>query len=82
MCMSKEVLVPQLHLYVPEEVASLVRQRARSRRKSVSSFLAEIVRREVAEGWPEGFFGDVVGGWAGKPLRRPSQGRFEGRARL
>jgi len=82
MCMLKEAAVPQLHLYVPEDVASLVRQRARSRRKTVSSYLAEIVRREVASGWPEGFFDDVVGGWAGKPLRRPGQGRFESRARL
>jgi len=80
--MSKEVPVPQLHLYVPEDVASLVRQRARSRRKTVSSYLADIVRREVASGWPAGFFDDVVGGWAGKPLRRPGQGRFESRAKL
>ena len=74
--------MPQLHLYVPEDVASLVRQRARSRRKTVSSYLAEIVRREVASGWPDGFFDDVVGGWVGKPLRRPSQRRFESRAKL
>jgi hypothetical protein len=74
--------VPQLHLYVPEEVASLVRQRARSRRKTVSSYLAEIVRREVAAGWPETFFDDVVGGWVGKPLRRPRQGRFKRRTEL
>ena len=74
--------MPQLHLYVPEAVASLVRQRARRRRQSVSSYLAEIVRREVGSGWPEGFFDDVVGGWAGKPLRRPGQGRLERRAEL
>ena len=52
MCIWKEATVPQLHL----------RHRARSRRKTVSSYLAEIVRREVASGWPEGFFDDVVGG--------------------
>lgn len=74
--------MPQLHLYVPEEVVSLVRQRARSRRKTVSSYLADIVRREVASGWPKGFFDDVVGGWVGKPLRRPGQRRFESRAKL
>jgi hypothetical protein len=74
--------VPQLHLYVPEDVASLVRQRARSRRKTVSSFLAEIVCREVAGGWPPGYFDEVVGGWAGKSLHRPAQGRFERRASL
>jgi len=74
--------VPQLHLYVPDEVASLVRQRARARKMTVSGYLADLVRREVASGWPEDFFDEVVGGWAGKPLRRPAQGRFERRDRL
>lgn len=68
--------MPQLHLYVPDEVALIVRERARSRRKTVSSYLADIVVREVASAWPKGFFDDVVGGWVGMPLRRASQGRF------
>jgi len=74
--------LPQLHLYVPDDIASMVRQRARARRMTVSGYLAELVRREVAEGWPAGFFDDVVGGWSGKPLRRPPQGRWERRDRL
>lgn len=74
--------MPQLHLYVPDDVASVVRQRARARRMTVSGYLAELVRREVAAGWPAGFFDAVVGGWAGKPLRRPGQGRWERRDRL
>jgi hypothetical protein len=49
---------------------------------TVSGYLAELVRKEVASGWPPGFFDDVVGGWAGKPLRPPPQGRFERRAPL
>lgn len=74
--------MPQLHLYVADEVASLVRQRARARKMSVSGYLADLVRREVASGWPDGFFDEVVGGWAGRPFRRPGQGRFEQRERL
>lgn len=72
----------KLHLYVPDDVASVVRQRARARRMTVSGYLAELVRREVAAGWPAGFFDKVVGGWAGKPLRRPRQVRWERRDRL
>jgi hypothetical protein len=72
--------VPQL--YVPDDVASVVRERARARRMSVSGYLAELVRREVAAGWPPRYFDDVVGGWAGRPLRRPSPGRWERRDRL
>lgn len=74
--------MPQLHLYVPDHVASLVRQRARARKMTVSRYLADLVRREMASGWPTGYFDDVVGGWSGKPLRRPPQGTAESRDRL
>jgi hypothetical protein len=53
--------VPQLHFYVPEEVADAVRRRAQARNLPVSRYLAELVRREVA-GWPEEFAG-ILGGW-------------------
>ena len=33
-------------------------------------------------GWTQPFFDEVVGAWAGAPLRRPVQGRFERRERL
>jgi hypothetical protein len=74
--------MPQLHLYVEDRIASVVRQRARARKMTVSGYLADLVRREVASGWPTGFFDEVVGAWAGGPLRRPAQGRFERRERL
>ncbi len=74
--------MPQLHLYVPEEVASKVKQRAESQGKPVSRYLAELVCRDVGSGWPEGFFEEVVGGWRGEPLGRPPQGEFEHRDEL
>ena len=51
--------MPQLHLYVPADVATSVRRRAAMQGVSVSQFLAKLVKREVAQGWPEGFFEDV-----------------------
>lgn len=71
--------MPQLHIYVPEKVAGVVRERAQSLGMTVSGYLAELVMREVASDWPPGYFDAVVGGWEGKPLRRPPQGRFERR---
>jgi len=71
--------MPQLYLYVPEEVAAKVRQQAEACGMTVSHYLAELIRREVGAGWPEGFFEEVVGGWKGEPLQRPSQGDFEHR---
>jgi hypothetical protein len=74
--------MPQLHLYVPDKVASVVRERARARGTTVSGYLAELVVRKVASDWPPQFFETVAGGWAGRPLRRPPQGRLEKREAL
>jgi len=74
--------MPQLHLYVPKELANEVARRAQLRGMSVSRFLADLVRREVASGWPVGYFEQVAGGWVGEPLERPDQGSYELREEL
>lgn len=74
--------MPQLHLYVPEDVAARVRQRAGARGQSVSAYLADVVRGAAGGGWPPRFFEQVVGGWLGPRLRRPRQGRHEPREHL
>ena len=74
--------MPQLHLYLPEELAKQVRERAKARGIPVSRFLSEIVEREVACGWPEGYFDRVGGGWKGEPLERPPQQEVEHRETL
>jgi hypothetical protein len=72
----------QLHMYLPEELASEVRARADAAGQSVSTFLAGIVTRALGEGWPDGFFEEVVGGWRGEPLERAPQGTPERRDAL
>jgi len=74
--------MPQLHAYVPERLAQRLRARARARGIPVSRHLADLIRQDVGSGWPEGFFEQVVGGWLGRPLRRPAQGRPEQREDL
>jgi len=74
--------MPQLHFYVPETVAKSLRARARALGLSVSRYLATVVRRQVGEGWPAGYFEQVVGRWQGKPLRRAPQRSFEKRESL
>jgi hypothetical protein len=69
--------MPQLHLYVPEGTAELSKSQARERGMSISAYLAEVVGREIdGEEWPEGFFEEVLGGWAGE-LERSPQGEYE-----
>ena len=74
--------MPQLHLYVPEDVAAEVQRRAKARGVSVSRYLADLVHHQVGTGWPDGYFDEVVGGWKGAPLARVSQGQLETRDRL
>jgi hypothetical protein len=57
--------MPQLHLYVRDEVAERLRQQAKERKLSLSRYLAEIVERETSGGWPRGYFQEVVGSWEG-----------------
>ncbi len=74
--------MPQLHLYVPEDLADEIARRARARGLSVSRFLHELVHQQVATAWPEDYFDTVVGGWRGKRLARPRQAQLEPRDRL
>ena len=74
--------MPQLYLYVPDDLAEEIRRRAEAQGTSASRFLCELVRREIRRGWPEGFFEKVPGKWRGKPLERPHQGAFEERKRF
>jgi hypothetical protein len=74
--------MPQLYFYVSEDVAERIRQEAVASDLSVSRYLAELVKREVSPNWPKGFFEEVVGGWRGERLERPSQGNFEQREDL
>jgi hypothetical protein len=74
--------MPQLHFYVPKEVAERIQKEAQSAHQSVSSYLAELVKREMAPTWPEGFFEDVVGGWHGEELQRQPPGEYEQRMAL
>ncbi len=74
--------MPQMHLYVPREVAREVKRRAEARGKTVSAYLAELVKREVADDWPGEFFSRVTGAWYGEPLARAAQPELESRESL
>lgn len=78
MCI-EQIAMPQLHLYVSEDVARVMRARAAGRRVSLSRYLADLVASSVATDWPPRFFEDVAGAWKGRRVRRPPQGRYQRR---
>lgn len=73
------ITMPQLHFYVPEQVADRIRQEAKAMGVSISQYLAEVVKRELRPQWPAGFFEEVVGGWKGESLQRAEHREFDGR---
>lgn len=65
----------QQHFYVPDDVEELIQRKAKEANLSVSRFLADLVKRELTAGrWPDRYFDDVFGKWAGEPLERAPQG--------
>jgi hypothetical protein len=74
--------MPQLHLYVPEDLATEIARRAESLGVSVSKYLADVVKKEVSPGWPPGYFEQVVGSITDETFQRPPQLPLEEREPL
>ncbi len=53
--------MPQLHCYVPDAIAEQLQRQAAQLGQSVSGYLAELVKRDVSAGWPEGFEAALFG---------------------
>lgn len=73
--------MPQLHCYVPDEVAAQFQQKAKQAHLSVSKYLAKLIKNEITSQWPEDYF-ELFGSWEGDPLERPKQGIYEKREEL
>ena len=71
--------MPQMHFYVSEATAQDLRRRAAAAGLSVSRYLAQLVQTPTKQGWPDGYFENILGGWKGEPLERPPQGEHEAR---
>lgn len=53
--------MPQLHFYVPDEVAEQIKRRAAKAGQPVSRYVAALVKRDTEQGWPEGYFERISG---------------------
>lgn len=57
----------QLNFYVPDEVEEGIRKEAKARGKSISAYLAEVVKERIRhDKWQKDFFTKVAGGWRGE----------------
>ena len=62
----------QLHCYVPDHIAEMLKEKAQKANLSTSKYLALLIKQETVGEWPDDYF-DLVGAWQGKPLMRPAQ---------
>jgi hypothetical protein len=74
--------VAQLHCYVPDKVARKIQRKAEQAHLSVSRYLAELVKRDAMNEWPEGYLEQVLGQWQGGPLEREVEGEIESRMQI
>ena len=48
--------MPQMHLYLSEELAANVKEKAARLGISSSKYMANIIKKELSSDWPEGYF--------------------------
>ena len=53
--------MPQLHFYVPDDVAEQIKARATKANMPVSRYVADLVKSDVGQGWPEDYFKRIAG---------------------
>lgn len=70
----------QLHFYVPDEVETQIRVKAKQANLPLSKYLAELVKRETGaqNQWPAGYF-ELFDAWQGEPQPRPTELALETR---
>jgi len=67
----------QMHFYVPDDFAKLIRRRAKQANMPVSRYLVQLIRNELGSGWPDGYFDEIYGGWQGSGTPRKRAGETE-----
>ena len=75
-------IMPQLHFYVPADVARRIKARAAQAKLPISRYVADLVKREVGQGWPEDYFERISGAAEGATIRYEPSGPPEERLPL
>ena len=74
--------MPQLRFYVPDDVAEQIRARAALAKLPLSRYVADLVKRDVGQGWPEDYFERISGAAKGAAIRYEPSGPSEERLPL
>ena len=74
--------MPQLHFYVPDDVADQIKARAAQAKQPVSRYVAELVKRDIGQGWPKDYFERISNAAGGAAIRYEPLGLPEERLPL
>jgi len=74
--------MPQVHTYIPEDLAKRLQEDARASGISTSQMIAHLIRREYGSDWPKGYLERFFGTKTSEPLDRPEQGEYEVREEM
>lgn len=74
--------MPQLHFYVPDDVAEQIKARAAQAKLPVSRYVADLVKRDAGQGWPEDYFERISGAVEGATIKYEPSGPPEERPPL
>jgi len=72
----------KINIELPDELAGELERHAQSEGVRVPDYVVALIRRELHQSWPSGFFERVAGAWSGTPCERPPQGNLENRETL
>lgn len=63
--------MPQLYFSVDSETASRLTREAENQKISLSRYLAQVMKNQVRESWPDAYLAQVVGSCVEDPLAEP-----------
>ena len=75
-------VMPQLHFYVPDDVAEQIKARAALAKQPVSRYVAELVKRDLSQGWPKDYFERIAGVTGDDPIVYEPSGLPEERLKI
>jgi len=82
-----QIILEKLKPDLIDKLKSLAEKNNRSLEEEVTAILEKALEIEVEikpkyEGWQQGFFEEVIGGWEGEPLVREPQPEYQEREPL
>ena len=65
--------MPQVSLYIEKLLYKEVESKAKEKGQSLSGFVSDVLKENLKDSWPEGYFEKYVGIFKDDPLEEPEE---------